>query len=72
MLQGSVPVINPPIVNIALIPALPVLHFHAATILLTDSALEPAFCVIHSHAPAILTDIPLVSALPEISFDWQA
>ena len=65
VLQGPVPVINPVILNIALIPALPVVHFHAATmIILADSPLESAFLVIHFHAPAIiLTKSPLVPAL---------
>ena len=73
MIQGPVPVINPPIVNIALIPVLPVAHFHAATLLLTDSALEPAFLVIDFQTPVIiLTDSSFVPALPEIIFDWQA
>jgi len=50
VLQGPVPIINPFIFNIALIPALPVVHFHAATIILTDSAFAPAFPVINPPA----------------------
>jgi hypothetical protein len=65
VLQGLVPVITPAIFNIALIPALQVVHIRATTmIILPDSALELAFLVIDFQAPAIiLTQSQLVPAL---------
>jgi hypothetical protein len=65
VLQGPVPVINPVILNIALIPALPVVHLHAAAmIILPNSAFKSAFLVIHFQTPAIiLTKSSLVPAL---------